>query len=80
MSKTIIRCVVYAIPIAALAVYAFGLASGQDSVFARAAAVVFLTMTLLATGALPEYLTSLVFFVLAMLLAIAPPAVVFSCA
>ncbi|MCA8909854.1 MAG: anion permease [Rhodospirillaceae bacterium] len=31
-----------------------------------------------ATGALPEFLTSLVFFLTAMLLAIAPPAVVFS--
>jgi anion transporter len=42
------------------------------------AAVVFLTMALLATGLLSEYVTALLFFLLATLLAIAPPAVVFS--
>lgn len=78
MSKTIIRSISYAIPLAAAGVYALGLTLGHDSAFARAAAVVFLTMALLATGALPEYLTSLVFFLFAMLLAVAPPAVVFS--
>lgn len=44
----------------------------------HAAALMLLTVGLWATGALPEYLTSLVFFLLAVVLAIAPPAVVFS--
>jgi len=41
-------------------------------------AVAFLTMALLATGLLSEYVTALLFFLLATLLAIAPASVVFS--
>jgi len=44
----------------------------------RVGAVVFLTMALLATGLLSEYVTALLFFLLATLLTVAPPAVVFS--
>src|SRR5688500_5533674 len=44
----------------------------------QVAAVVFLTMALLATGLLSEYVTALLFFLVATLLAVAPPAVVFS--
>jgi anion transporter len=62
----------------AVAIYVVPLATGHDTPLTRAAAVVVLTMGLLATGALPEYLTSLLFFLLAMLLAIAPAEVVFS--
>lgn len=44
----------------------------------RAAAVVVVTIGLLATIALPEYLTALIFFFLSVVLAVAPPEVVFS--
>ena len=44
----------------------------------HAAALMVLTVGLWALGALPEYVTALVFFLLAMVLAIAPPQVVFS--
>ena len=37
-----------------------------------------LTVTLWATGALPEYLTALIFFSLAMILGVAPPATIFA--
>lgn len=63
---------------AAVALYAVPLATGDSTAMLRAGAVLLLIMGLLATGALPEYLTSLLFFLLAMVLAIAPPAVVFS--
>lgn len=66
------------LPAAAIALYLVPLLTGQSTELLRAAAVVFLIMGLLATGALPEYLTSLLFFLIAMALAIAPPAVVFS--
>ena len=45
---------------------------------AHAAAVIFVTMAFLATGALPEHVTSLLFFALAALLAVAPNEVIFS--
>ena len=44
----------------------------------RAAGVLLLVLSLLATVALPEYLTILIFFFLALVMAIAPPQVVFS--
>lgn len=78
MTRRIVASASWALPLAAAALYGVALAAGHDSVFARAAAVVFLTMALLATGALPEYLTALLFFLFAMLLAIAPANVVFS--
>ena len=40
--------------------------------------LVFLTIGLFAIGALPEYLTALLFFLIAILFSVAPPAVVFS--
>jgi len=69
---------VWIISAAAIALYLVPLMTGQNSDLLRAAAVLLLIMSLLATGALPEYLTSLLFFLLAMALAIAPAAVVFS--
>jgi anion transporter len=66
------------ITVAALALYFVPLVTGHPAPGARALAVSFLTMALLATGILPEYLTALLFFLLAMLLAIAPPGVVFA--
>ena len=44
----------------------------------RAAGLLTLTLGLLALGTLPESITSLLFFTLAILLALAPPAVIFS--
>ena len=45
---------------------------------ARAAALTLTTISFWATGIIPEYLTALLFFLFAMLFAIAPPQVVFS--
>jgi di/tricarboxylate transporter len=67
-----------AVAAAAAALALAPLLTGADVVPFRTGAVVLLIMGLLATGALPEYLTSLLFFLLAMAFAIAPPSVVFS--
>ncbi|HCA27593.1 MAG TPA: sodium:sulfate symporter [Betaproteobacteria bacterium] len=45
---------------------------------AKAAALVIFAIALWATAALPEYLTALAFFLLAMLFSVAPPSVIFS--
>jgi di/tricarboxylate transporter len=78
MTKKWVAVAAWLIPAAAIVLYLVPLLTGQSTGLLRAAAVLFLIMGLLATGALPEYLTSLLFFLLAMALAIAPPAVVFS--
>jgi anion transporter len=78
MTRKILIFIGWALALAALALFLIPLATGHSTPANRAAAVVLLTMGLLATGVIPEYLTSLLFFLLAMLLAIAPPAVVFS--
>lgn len=44
----------------------------------RVIAVIILTIGLLSTAALDEYLTALIFFFLCVVLAIAPPKIVFS--
>lgn len=51
---------------------------GVSAVTMHAAALMVLTVGLWALGSLPEYITALLFFLLAMVLAIAPPEVVFS--
>lgn len=51
---------------------------GVAPVVMHAAALMVLTVGLWATGVVPEYVTSLLFFLLAVVLAIAQPAVVFS--
>jgi anion transporter len=68
----------WAVAAAATALFCAPAFTGADAGPFRTAAVVLLTMGLLATGALPEYLTSLLFFLFAMAFAIAPPHVVFS--
>jgi anion transporter len=68
-----------AIAVLALVLAAFG--PGTDSGTANAAAILALivvTIGLLATSAIPEYLTALAFFAVAMMFALAPAAVVFS--
>ncbi len=44
----------------------------------RAAALALVTIVLWATGAIPEHITSLLFFLVAMLFSISPPAVIFA--
>lgn len=68
----------WAVVAAAAALFLAPTFTGQDEEPFRTASIVLLIMGLLATGALPEYLTSLLFFLLAMAFAIAPPDVVFS--
>lgn len=69
-----------AMSIAVVAVIVFFLPppDGAPASVMRAAGVVVLTVGLWATAAFPEYLTSIIFFLLAAALAIAPPEIVFS--
>jgi len=66
--------------LAVLAGLAFALAQpfGLEAQAARGAGLVIATIGLLATGALPEYVTAILFFAVAMLVAVAPAATVFS--
>ena len=52
--------------------------AGMTANAMHAAALMLVTVGLWATGAVPEYITSLLFFLLAVVLAVATPAVVFS--
>jgi anion transporter len=67
-----------ALAIASLAIYFMPPPANVPSSMMHAAAVVFFTMVLLATGLLSEYVTALLFFLLATLLAVAPAPVIFS--
>jgi anion transporter len=62
----------------AIAVYFAPAPAGVPVETMHAAALVLLTVGLWATGALPEHVTGLIFFTLAMILAVAPAEVVFS--
>ncbi len=62
----------------AAVVYFYPPPPGIDANVMHAAALMLLTVGLWATGAIPEYITSLLFFLLAVVLAVASPAVVFS--
>ena len=72
------RLIAAAAAIAAAVLYFLPAPPGAPDGVMRAAAVVVLTIGLLATVALPEYLTALIFFFFSVVLAIAPPNVVFS--
>jgi di/tricarboxylate transporter len=74
-----VRHAVFAIAVIIAAVLALTPApAGADPMLMRAAAVTALAVGLYATGLLPEYLTSILYMFLAVLLALAPPAVAFS--
>ncbi len=64
--------------VASAVIYFLPPPAGAAPVVMHAAALMLLTVGLWATGAVPEYITSLLFFLLAVVLAIAQPAVVFS--
>ncbi len=64
--------------IAAAVIYFLPPPAGATAATMHAAALIVLTAGLWAFGALPEHITALVFFLLAVVLAIAPPQVVFS--
>lgn len=66
------------VAVAAVAVFFMPAPAGIDPATMRAAALVILTIGLWAVGALPEHITGFIFFTLAMVLAVAPPQVVFS--
>ena len=67
-----------AVLIVAVAVFFCPPPSGATPAAMHAAALILLTIGLWALGSIPEYVTAMLFFVLAMLLAIASPQVVFS--
>lgn len=62
----------------AVAVFLYPPPSGVDPNVMHAGALLVLVMGLWAIGSLPEYLTALIFFILAILFAVAKPEVVFS--
>lgn len=64
--------------VAALGLLIVPAPEGFSPLLMRTAAIVTLTIGLLATVALPEFLTALIFFLLCIVLAVAPPEVVFS--
>jgi len=64
--------------IGAAAIFLLPPPQGVDVNIMHAAALLVLTIGLWALGALPEYVTALLFYLLAVVLAIAPPEVVFS--
>lgn len=72
------RLIALAAALAAIALYFVPPPAGAPAGIMHTAAVVLLTIALLATVALPEYLIGLVFFFLAVVVAAAPPNVVFS--
>lgn len=72
------NAVLAAIGLTAVVLYVAPPPTGLSASTMQVAAVVFFTMALLATGVLSEYVTALLFFLVATLLAIAPPEVVFS--
>lgn len=78
MADRVLTLAAWLVFVTAALLWLVPLITGTSTPANRAAAVIVLTMGLLATGALPEYVTALVFFLAAMLLTIAPPGTVFS--
>ncbi len=72
------RLIVLAAAAIALVLVIMPVPDGYDALTLRGGALVLVTIALFATGVLPEALTALAFFALAMLLAVAPPATVFA--
>jgi len=72
------KFVVLAAALAALFVFWLPAPAGWTPGSLRVIAVIILTIGLLSTAALDEYLTALIFFFLCVVLAIAPPKIVFS--
>ena len=72
--STLLSVVVVGVGLAVIALVPDGLPARQMMAFG----LVFLTIGLFAIGKLAEYLTSLLFFLIAILFSIAPPSVVFS--
>ena len=64
--------------VAAVVVFFLPAPDGMSENVMRVAGLVILTVGLWATAVFPEYLTSIIFFTLAVLLGVAPPGVVFS--
>lgn len=64
--------------LSAAAIFCIPPPAGVNAVTMHAAALVVLTVGLWALGALPEHVTALLFFLLAVVLAVAPPQIVFS--
>jgi anion transporter len=67
-----------ALGLTAAAIYVMPAPASMSASMMHVGAVAFLTMALLATGLLSEYVTALLFFLVATLLAIAPAPIVFS--
>ena len=77
-SRLLPRFIAGAALVAALALVAMPPPDGIEPTTMQAAAVVLFALAFWATGVLAEYLVSIIFMLAAILLAVAPPAVVFS--
>ena len=66
------------VSIASVVIFFLPPPAGATPLVMHAAALMLFTVGLWATGVVPEYVTSLLFFLLAVLLAVATPQVVFS--
>jgi anion transporter len=78
LSKRLIPAFTVLLCVAAAVIYFLPPPAGATTSTMHAAALIVLTAGLWALGALPEHITALLFFMLAVVLAIAPPEIVFS--
>jgi anion transporter len=77
LKQRLLAAATVALVLAALALLFTAPPGGLDERAMRAAALILLTVGLWALGTVPEHVTSLLFFLLAVLFAVAPPAVIF---
>jgi anion transporter len=71
-------CIAWAAALAGVVIFFLPAPAGVEPVVMRTAGIVTLTIGLFATAVIPEFLGALIFFFLCIILAVAPPNVVFS--
>ena len=74
----ITSCLAWIAALAGIVIFFLPPPAGVDPLVMRTAGIVMLTIGLFATAVIPEFLSALIFFFLCIILAIAPPEVVFS--
>ncbi len=74
----ITSCLAWIAALAGIVIFFLPPPAGVDPLVMRTAGIVMLTIGLFATAVIPEFLSALIFFFLCIILAIAPPDVVFS--
>ena len=71
-------CIAWAAAVAGMIIFFLPAPVGVEPVVMRTAGIVMLTIGLFATAVIPEFLSALIFFFLCVIVAVAPPSVVFS--